>query len=159
MKPIELSLFTTPKRFDSTFEYEGSTFEITVETPDLSGNEPSVWGDWGPMYTFEFDEPRAVHITYRCEALSIEDEIEIPVSAMRLESPMAYVRRQEHPLTLRFQDQARGLEFEGYLDEKGQPAVLEVKPMPLGADVVSLLLWQPPTNRSWNPSTGDRQVA
>lgn len=159
MEPKELRLFTTPKRFDLTVEYGGSTFEIEVETPDLSDRTPSVWGDWGPMYTFEFDESRAVRITYRCEALAIEDEVRLPVSEMQLESPLLYERRKEHPLFLRFRDPSRGLEFAGYLDAWGDPAVLEVKQMSLGANVVSLLLWQPPRAQGWLPASTDRQVA
>lgn len=156
----ELHAFTTPKRFHSTVEHDGSTFEIEIETPDLSDGYPSGWGDWGPMYTFEFDEPRAVHITYRCKALGIEDAIDLPVSEMRLDSPMEYERRQEHPLFLRFQDPSRGLEFKGYLDPEGQPAVVEAKQLPLhGAEVISLLLWQPPQAPTWPHAEDDRRVA
>jgi len=149
MDPKQLRSFTTPKRFESTVEYGGSTFEIEVETPDLSGCNPSVWGDWGPMYTFEFDEPRVVRITHRCEALSIEEETELLVSQIQLDSPLLYERRREHPLFIRFRDPSRRLEFEGYLDVRGEPAALEVKRLPGGADVASLLLWQPPRTQSW----------
>lgn len=159
MEPNELRPFTNPKRFDVVVEHAGATFEIEVETPDLSDRTPSVWGDWGPMYTFAFDEPRAVHITYRCEALSIEDQVALPVSEMQLDSPMLYARRREHPLFLRFRDPSRGLEFAGYLDAEGEPAVLEVKQVPLGANVTSLLLCQPPLAQGWQPESSDRQVA
>jgi len=161
MKPNELRLFTGAKRFHSIFEHEGSTYEIEVETPDLSDRTPSVWGDWGPMYTFEFDEPRTVRITYRSSALSVESEIEIPVQRMQLDSPMLYLRRQEHPLFLRFRDPSRGLKFEGYLDAQGKPAALEVKQFPLKGDVASLLLWHPPQGQEWHQAaaTSQQQVA
>lgn len=159
MKPNELRLFTTPKRFHSTFQHGGATFEVEVETPDLSGPPPSVWGDWGPMYTFDFDEPRTVRMTYRCDELAIEDEIEIAVQRIQLESPMVYERRREQPLFLRFQDPSRGLNFEGYLDTRGEPAVLDVKQTPLGANAISLLLWQPPQTPDWPHAADDRRVA
>ena len=155
----ELRPFTLPKRFRSTFESEGSAFDIEVETPDLSDCTPSVWGDWGPMYTFRFEAPRKVRVHYRCEAQSIQSEIELSVATMELESPMIHARRQEHPLMLRFADPARGLEFEGYLDAEGQPARLEVKQHPLGADVVTRLLWQPPAVEGWSQPASERKVA
>ena len=143
MEPNDLRHFTTPKRFHSSIEYDGSIVEIEIETPDLSGVTPSMWGDWGPMYTFEFDEPRAVRIITRY-AGGIEDESELWLTKVRLDSPMRHARRQEHPLFLRFQHQELGLEFEGYLDEWGVPAALEVKQTSLGDNVLSRLLWQPP---------------
>lgn len=144
MQPEQLRPFTNPKRFHSTVEFDGSTFDIEIETPDLSGLEPSVWGDWGPMYTFELEENSTIRITYRCHALGIENEHEIPVSTMQLDSPMLYPVRKKHPLFLYFRDPLRGLDFEGYLDTAGEPAHLEMKQSSLGKDVAKLLLWQPP---------------
>ncbi len=159
MEPTELRRFTTAKRFISTFAYQGSTFELEVETPDLAGARHSMWGDWGPMYTFAFDEPRAVRIAYRCEALSIVEESHLLVPKMHLESPMLHAKRQLHPLFVRFRHPALGLEFEGYLDERGEPAALEVKQICLGAGGAQLLLIQPPPTPGWHPAAEDRKVA
>ena len=154
-----LQAFTTAKKFSSTFEHMGSTFEVEVDTPDLSGPTPSVWGDWGPVYTFEFDEPRPVRIRYRCESQPVEGQSEIWLNKIYLDSPMLWQRRQEHPLYLRFADPTRGLEFKGYLDQEGQPCDLEIGQLPLAPTVASLLLLQPPSPEGSGGMAMDKMVA
>lgn len=157
MNTNNIRSFTTAKRFLSKLEYGGTTYEVEIQTPDLSGPTPTVCGDWGPMYSFEFDEPRTVHVTYRCPELGVTQEVEIPVCKMQLDSPMVHTRRQEHPLFVRFQDSARGLEFHGYLDRLGEPANVEVKELPRSADMPALLRWQPAHTQDWH--TAQRNVA
>lgn len=159
MEELDLRDFTTPKHFRSAVELEGSTFEIEVCTPDLSGGERAVWGDWGPMYTFTFDGPRQVVIRYRCRDLAIEGELDLWVQSIQLNSPMRFSRRQKYPLCLEFGDPSRGLAFEGYLDVKGEPAVLELKQTPLRDNVASLLLLQPPRMRDRGMHALVRDVA
>ena len=124
MEENEIRQFISPKHFASTVDFDGSQFEIEVETPDLSGAEASVWGDWGPMYTFAFDEPRTVRVRFRCEASCVDDTFELWVPEVKLNSPMQWERRQEQPFYVEIVDATHGLVFDGYLDPKGRPVEL-----------------------------------
>ena len=141
----ELSAFLSSKQIRSTFELEGRTFEIELETPDLSGCESSVWGDWGPMYTFDLESNDEVRVTYRCAAVGSESEYELRLATIELNSPMSFATRQKRPFFLRLADRARGLAFSAYLDPVGCPAELEVTAVRPAAEVAAALLERSPS--------------
>ena len=128
MQEQELSPYLSGKQFRSRFEHTHGTYEIEVETPDLSARTRSVWGDWGPMYTVETESTDEVRVTYRCAERGIESTHQIRVPQIHLESPMLHARRKQHPFYLRVVDPVSGLKFVGYLDGSGTPGELEVTP-------------------------------
>ena len=159
MGPKEISAFVTPKSFFASTEYDGEKFELEVQTPDLSDVEPTVDGDWGPTYYFNFDAPRSVRVIQRSADGTIVAESAIELSRIVLDSPMIYSERQEFPLYLRFADGARGIEFAGHLDVKGEPAHLAMKQLPLKDKTASLLLFAPALPQSSGWAEEDQRIA
>lgn len=128
MKKHELGPFVSPKRFCAALEIAGRTHEVEIETPDLNACPYSVWGAWGPMYTFELDPTKTVRVSYRRESPSTPEQThELSLPRIRLDSPMLWERRQQQPFRLEFEDAERGLAFGLYLDRSGAPVELEVR--------------------------------
>ncbi len=155
----DLRLFLTPKHFESSIEIAGHSYRIELETPDLSDCPRSVWGDWGPMYTMELDEPDCVHFGYRCEALSIAGRHPIASPTIRLNSPVLWARRQRTPFYIGLEDSASGLCFAGYLDRQGRPAELEVQKLWPEAEIAAVLSGGLRMGDAWSPSPEHRRVS
>ena len=155
MDEKSLKCFMTPKRLHTIFEHAGSKYEIEVGTPDLADAKRSAWGAWGPVYAFEFEEPRSVSVTYRRVADALEGRFEIPVQKIYLDSPMLREDRESNPLYLRFRDAVRGIAFEGYLDGHGNPDRLEIKQLPGTRQAAALLLLKPPTQDAFGGASMD----
>lgn len=153
-----LQAFLSPKRFHASFELAGRTYEIEVETPDLSGCESSMWADWGPMYTFSFSDAGRLQMTYRCEELGVEAQHELRLPRIELVSPMSWAQRQQTPFVLSFRDWERGMGFFGYLDRAGKPAVLQAKPLGPDEEIAQLLV-PTPAVRSHLSAIGEGQAA
>ena len=127
MNEHEFSPFLAPKQFHATLNLCGHVFQLEVETPDLSGMPRSMWGDWGPMYTFAPEAGCAFRLSYGCRSLGLEGDEEIQVPKIELNSPMLFERRERTPLYLELHDEEHGLSFRGYLDASAKPAAVEVK--------------------------------
>ena len=127
MERNDMRPFLSPKHFRTSFEVAGCRYEVELETPDLNGCSRSVWGDWGPMYTFELGWAGRVCVTYRCEERSLESIYQLRLSEIQLLSPMRWLRRRRNPFYLEVEDGPRGLGFAGFLDKSGEPDRLEVK--------------------------------
>jgi len=149
MHEKNISPFLSPKHFSARVDLAGDTFEIELATPDVSRCARSVWGDWGPMYTFTLGAATGgVRVTYRCDALAVDSTHTLDVSTLHLNSPVLWARRRVHPFYLELEDAARALRFAGYLGPKGEPAVLEVTPLRPELEIVAKLL----------PSYADRGI-
>lgn len=127
MKAHELSPFLSPNRFHATARLCGHLFQLEIDSPDLRDLPRSMWGDWGPMYTFAPEAGCAFGLSYRCRSLALEGDEEIEVSKIELNSPMLFERREQNPFYLELHDERHGLSFRGYLDASGRPAGLELK--------------------------------
>ncbi len=140
MNEHELSPFLSPKRLHATSNLCGHRFQFEIETPDLSGLPRSMWGDWGPMYTFVPKASCAFRFSYACRSLALEGDEEIEVPKIELNSPMLFERREKNPFYLELHDERHGLAFRGYLDASGEPAGLEVQLLRPEHEIVASLL-------------------
>lgn len=83
---------------------------VEVSIPDLSKLEHSVWGDWGPMYTFQLNEFEGISIKYN---ENLFDSIQ---KQLRVDSPMLAAEREVYPYFLIVEDSKRHLNFHIYIN-------------------------------------------
>lgn len=82
---------------------------VEIAIPDLTKLEYSVWGDWGPMYTFGLNELHKVGIQYN--GVSFESS----QVQLKVESPFFARERDHHPFYLIIEDPKRDVDFHLYL--------------------------------------------
>lgn len=116
-----------------------ASFDIEVDTPNLSDARFSVWGDWGPMFTFRLTRGQSFDITYRCTKTGRTRNVRVFAPTVELNSPMRASQREASPFVLEFLDVARALRFRAFLDQEGQVARLVVNPMHSGCELDSLV--------------------
>ena len=133
--PVALRPFFAARTFDGKFAMRGGEFEIEVQTPDMTASAPSVWGDWGPMYTSTLAVDQMVTVTYRCPHVGRTATYQFSPPTIAVNSPARAAERAEWPLAMVIVDAARCLRIVGFMDV-GKVEVRAVHP---GLDVVALL--------------------
>ena len=83
---------------------------VEVDVPDLTKLKYSLWGDWGPMYTFQINEHDSLKIRYNGE------NVDSTQKTLRVDSPLLFSERIHHPYVLKVEDDIRHLAFHLYLD-------------------------------------------
>lgn len=122
----ELDVFTAPHSFETLFVQDESQYEVQVFTPDLRENQKSVWGDWGPMFTFELGESQGIRLAYSCLEKNLVLKAVVYPTCIELNSPACAADQRRWPLCLEFDDDARGLHFRAYLNKQGRVARTDV---------------------------------
>lgn len=96
------------------------SIDVTIEIPEISENQISVWGDWGPMYTVSVDVQRPLKIFYKWESCARNESYSLDmVSEFRLNSPMLAIEREKTPFYYEIEDPQKDVVFELYLDASG----------------------------------------
>lgn len=146
--------FLAPKQFRTRFGSGRTRYLIEVETPDLRRLDYRVWGDWGPMYSFDLPLDAVFSVRYSEESgQSALYTVSPPTAAV--ESPMRALERERHPFLLSFFDTARGLQFRAFMDKDGEVDQVEVARVHAALDVAKLLFREHRRMRS----TGERRTA
>ena len=104
-----------------SFELDGpkKSIQVEVNLPDFKKLKSSVWGDWGPMYTFELSDEQAVGVKYNdTHAFNIETQLCI-------NSPIFAIERREHPFYIIIEDEEKKLKFNLYIDNDYQLGKVE----------------------------------
>ncbi len=134
----QMQRFFAPKHFQASFGSDQARYLIEVETPDLRPLDFRVWGDWGPMYTFDLPLDAAFSIRYSEESgQSALYTVSPPTAAV--ESPMQALERERCPFFLSFFDTARGLQFRAFMRKDGEVDRVDVARVNIAIDVPKLL--------------------
>lgn len=101
-------------------ELSSGTDKVRVWIPELAGRNHKVWGDWGPMYSFDLIPEEKIVI----EQAGVSRELE--QTTLRVEAPMKAAQRKETPFFILVQDPARGFDFFLYLNKEWNLTKLEI---------------------------------
>lgn len=85
---------------------------VEIRLPNLQSLKKSVWGDWGPMYTFELKSDRPITISYDNRSKKLDQK------SLLIESPMIADEREQFPFYILVEDNDYGFHHYLYLDRK-----------------------------------------
>lgn len=106
---------------------EGFTnLDLKINIPPLVDNEYSVWGDWGPTYTFEMNPEKLVKIKQTSEKQGQEENYSIENKKIYLESPMIGKVRDEQPLFYVIEDAKKAVTYHIFMDKAGTPNEVKI---------------------------------
>ncbi len=91
-----------------------------IEVPDLTKLNHSVWGDWGPMYTFSLKESQPIKLRHN------QESFESPQKTLSIISPMEFRERDQYPFFMTIEDVHRDLNFYIYLDKDYELGKIQV---------------------------------
>jgi hypothetical protein len=77
--------------------------DVMLTLPDFSQLNYKLWGDWGPMYTFQLKGDDPIEISYNGKVNALEQ------TELEVNSPMLASERKEFPFMLIFKDPMRGI--------------------------------------------------
>jgi len=89
----------------------GETREIEVLLPNLSKSKYSVWGDWGPMHSYELAGGNKMRVSFEGHSYELEQ------GRIEFLSPILAEDRKETPLYSYCKDQQSGHVFYMYFDQ------------------------------------------
>lgn len=105
----------TDKVSNSTHEFFWKdvlkTLKVKVILPNLKDLKKTVWGDFGPMYSFDLDPKSPIQISYD------GDEKTLDQKTLRIESPILVEDRNTHPYYVLVEDQEYGFQIYLYLNK------------------------------------------
>lgn len=122
----EIGHFLGARDVAGTFESDGHEVDIHVRVPDLSACACTVWGDWGPMYTFGLRAPQKVVFEYVCRSRDLCATFELEPRSLALNSPVLARDRLDYPLFLELTDRERRICARAYLRVDGTFSHLNV---------------------------------
>lgn len=137
--PVALRPFFAARSFQGEFAMRGGAFEIDVQTPDLTTSSPSVWGDWGPMYTASLAVDQVVTVTYRCPLMGRSATYTFSPPTIAVNSPARAAERAQWPLAMVIVDSARCARITAFMDATGTVGKIEVRALHCSVDVPALL--------------------
>ncbi|MGK0361106.1 MAG: hypothetical protein ACI9U2_003424 [Bradymonadia bacterium] len=137
--PVALCPFFATRSFQGEFAMRGGAYEIDVQTPDMTTSAPSVWGDWGPMYTASLAVDQRVTITYRCPLLGRSATYQFSPPTIAVNSPARAAERAKWPLAMIIVDAARGLRITAFMDADGVVGKVEAQSVHCSVDPSALL--------------------
>lgn len=94
--------------------------QVSVKIPDIRKSDYQVWGDWGPMYTFQLDEKNLVEISYNDQSYTLDTK------QLKVESPTLFNERKELPFYISIKDSKKGLKFNLFLDRENSLKKVDV---------------------------------
>ncbi len=107
---MELKIEELSKKvFPFCWEDPMHSTQVAIAIPDLANLNYSVWGDWGPMYTFNLSNGHKVRIQYN------DVSFDTSQVQLRVESPLFAKERDDYPFYLIVEDPKRDLVFYLYL--------------------------------------------
>jgi hypothetical protein len=102
------------KLANSTFQFSLQdpfhSTDVLVQLPDLTKVRYTVWGDWGPMYTFHLDPNDQVLISYNSQSRRLDQNI------LLVESPVVAKEREQYPFYVLVEDKKLQLKIFLYLN-------------------------------------------
>lgn len=109
---------------NKTFKFSMSDLvnstDVEVTTPNLENLKFTVWGDWGPMYTFDLTSEEQVEIKYNGDSFFSSQK------KLSVDSPMLAKERDEFPFVITVEDDIKELKFKLYIDKKNEFSKVEV---------------------------------
>ena len=93
---------------------------VEVKLPDLTQLEYSLWGDWGPMYTFRLLENEKLLLKYNGETAKVTQD------KLNVDSPAYATDRDQYPFYFSIEDQAKKLKFNLYINKNYDLGKVEV---------------------------------
>lgn len=85
-----------------------------VRLPNLSGQKPTVSGDWGPIYTFNISPLSPIQISYYLGERNIKTTV-LEKRRIQITSPMDIRLRKKFPYQCSFIDEQNNISFNFYL--------------------------------------------
>jgi len=151
--------FLSTKRFDLSHTYGSRAYAISVETPDLTDNAFTAWGDWGPMFALPLAFNQRFTVTYRCLETGRGAQYTFRPPVVALHSPARFVQRQQTPFILKFDDPARGLSIHAYMDKNGAVTVAETKRLSNALDFNALVFAELESPTAVTPLPANADIA
>ena len=106
---VELDLVRiSGKCFSFNWIDQSGPVSVEVTIPNLRGIEHSVWGDWGPMYTFRLNESHAIKLKYNGQVTKSRQ------SSLPINSPMLNKERERYPYYLEVEAREWNVKFKIY---------------------------------------------
>lgn len=124
--------YLKPQSFQTVASIAQLEHQLTVRTPDLSANESSCWGDWGPMHTINLKAGQTIDIAYRALPDGDEQQVKLQPKSVSLCSPMIADVRKQFPYYLEIADPERGLRINAFLKPNGEFAHAHVEQLYAG---------------------------
>ncbi len=97
---------------------------VEIQLPNLQKLKNSVWGDWGPMYTFELIDEEPITISYNGKDRKLDQKL------LLIESPMIADEREKYPYYILVEDGEFGFNHYLYLDRKFELTKVVIKRLP-----------------------------
>ncbi len=97
--------------------------DVEIRLPNLRKLKSSVWGDWGPMYSFQLEPEDPISISYNGKERRLEQKT-LPV-----ESPTLAAEREQFPFYILIEDNEYGFNHLLFLDKTFKLKKVVVKRM------------------------------
>lgn len=109
--PMELNTnVISNKKFSFKWHDSINSNNIEIEMPDLTLLQTTMWGDWGPMYTFQLSQIDPIKLKYN------DQRFESSQKELKISSPMPKEERDQYPFYITIEDSKSELHFHLYLD-------------------------------------------
>lgn len=100
--------------------------KLKISIPSLKDSKYTVWGDWGPTYTFELNPEKQIEIQYSPVNTINHESYLLENTKLYLESPMIGKIRDQQPLFYIIEDRTKGVTYHIFMDKAGTPNEVKI---------------------------------